>query len=197
MNKNWDQSDFLAVSKAVADAIDVIQTLGRAYGAPPDKMAVVELYSRSFAGKYTAHQVVEAIKALPGEKLPMPHEIAAYISPAPARVTEAQYVKALKDRENEGYAWGTEAEAIVNRYKQEQADPHLHRRQQSQNQPTLAAPRNEGFQPAAAKRYFTASGQPLNPTHIPPAHRAGYVQKSQYEQHLETTAHLRGNRAAS
>jgi hypothetical protein len=194
MNKNWDQADLMKVSKAVSDAINVIQTLGRTYGAPPDKVAVVELYSRSFAGKYAADQVIEAVKALPGEKLPMPHEIEGFISPAPVRVTEAQYVRALKDRETEGYAVGTEAEAIVIRYRREQSDPHLYRRQQSA-QPALPAP--EG-QPRirAAKRYFTSSGQPLNPVNVPPAHRAGYRQENQYEQHLDTTAHLRGNRAA-
>jgi len=195
MTKNWNQVDLMEVSKAVAGAINVIQTLGRTYGAPPDKVAVVELYSRSFSGQYPANQVVEAIRALAGEKLPMPHEIEGFISPEPIRVTEAQYVRALKDREIEGYATGTEAEAIVIRYKREQSDPHLYRRQKSA-QPALPAPEDHP-RVRSAKRYFTPSGQPLFPINIPPAQRAGYHQKSQHDQYLETTAHLHASQAGA
>lgn len=196
MNKKWDQADFLAVSKAVVDAINVIQTLGRFYGAPPDKMSVVELYSKTFSGKYTANQVVQAIKAWGGDKLPLPHEIENFINPAPTKITEAQFIQAQKDHERNNFDPFGKAAETIQLYHAQQADPYFDRRLKANHQ-ALPAPQGQHQAPRAAKRYYTPSGQHLNPNHIPPAHRAGYRQASQYDQYLETTAHLRGNAAGA
>lgn len=96
----------------------------KAYGKDVSIEDTFDYYRMKLDGKYSASQVIGALDKYTDTKndIPAPADLIAIISPAPARITQTEFIHAKEQHAREGYpAYGYYGQ-IIKQYERENAE---------------------------------------------------------------------------
>ena len=118
LSTGWTVED----KKMIATMILPLAEMQKAYGRILDVKLVMSGWEMALSGLYTADQICYALKeyVLKKSDFPTPADINNILNPPKPRITEAEFVRAQKWQENNGYPIFSEALDVIKGYKEQE-----------------------------------------------------------------------------
>lgn len=119
MAGNWTTEE----KNEIAIALHFLATVQKNYGRPIDVRDTIKAWEFVMASKYTATQVIAAMRTYleNSSDMPTPADLIKIISPPEPRITQDEYRNALEQHKAEGYPMFGYYGGIIKKYKEQQA----------------------------------------------------------------------------